>query len=365
MLKEAALLTLDITELAARSGFTIVDAPADNVTFQGTEAVFIDLGSFRPGEMEQWSAYGQFCDNFLAPLMLEAYRGVPFQRYLGDHGLSILDLERMLSFSDIRRKGVLTHVKARAVLERRAQRMTVESRRALRADARPGPAGVARMVGNLRELIKRLTSAASTEWAGYESVYTDDGATPETKEEFVRAAAASSERIGWAYDVGANAGRFSRILAEYFPTVLAIERDPGAVEELVAACRPSRVIHPAVIDITAPTPSRGLMLTERRSLIDRAPATFATFLAVIHHLSIGGNIPLAKTVELMRWVAPEIVVEFVEPEDARVQQITAARPLAARGYTKDAFEAALLSAFEVVAQRRVSETRLLYHAVSR
>ena len=82
MLKRAALATLDIVIHAAEHDYSIVDATAHNLTYRGTELVFFDHGSFRADPFRRWDAYGQFCDEFLAPLMLEAYAGIPFQPYL-------------------------------------------------------------------------------------------------------------------------------------------------------------------------------------------------------------------------------------------------------------------------------------------
>ena len=47
--------------------------------WRGTRPVFIDVGSFerlRPGE--PWAGYRQFCMLFLYPLMLQAYKDLPF-----------------------------------------------------------------------------------------------------------------------------------------------------------------------------------------------------------------------------------------------------------------------------------------------
>ena len=51
--------------------------------WRGTRPVFIDVGSFerlRPDE--PWAGYRQFCMLFLYPLMLQAYKDLPFHALL-------------------------------------------------------------------------------------------------------------------------------------------------------------------------------------------------------------------------------------------------------------------------------------------
>lgn len=72
-LKDAALLTLRLQKSALAHGLVLKDASAYNVQFIGKKPVFIDHLSFEVWqEGTPWTAYGQFCSHFLAPLALEA-----------------------------------------------------------------------------------------------------------------------------------------------------------------------------------------------------------------------------------------------------------------------------------------------------
>lgn len=69
----AALLTLRVQERALAHGMTLKDASAFNVQFRGVQPVLIDTLSFeRYDEGTPWVAYRQFCQHFLAPLVLQA-----------------------------------------------------------------------------------------------------------------------------------------------------------------------------------------------------------------------------------------------------------------------------------------------------
>ncbi len=88
MLKDAALLQLDLLEGALGAGITIKDSTPFNIQFRDGKPVFIDIGSFeayQPGE--PWIGYRQFTRQYLFPLMLRAWRDVPYQPWLrGRHG---------------------------------------------------------------------------------------------------------------------------------------------------------------------------------------------------------------------------------------------------------------------------------------
>ena len=83
MLRDAALLQLELLRRALDEDLMLKDSSSYNVQWNGARPVFIDVGSFerlRPGE--PWAGYRQFCMLFLYPLLLKAYRGVPFQPLL-------------------------------------------------------------------------------------------------------------------------------------------------------------------------------------------------------------------------------------------------------------------------------------------
>ena len=70
-LKDAALLTLKIHLAALDYGMVLKDATAFNIQFRKGEPILIDTLSFDfYGEKDPWTAYGQFCRFFLAPLLM-------------------------------------------------------------------------------------------------------------------------------------------------------------------------------------------------------------------------------------------------------------------------------------------------------
>ena len=83
MLREAALLQLDLTLAALEEDMILKDASPYNVQFKGSKPVFVDVGSFeRLREGEPWAAYRQFCMLYLYPLLLQSVKDVPFHPWL-------------------------------------------------------------------------------------------------------------------------------------------------------------------------------------------------------------------------------------------------------------------------------------------
>ena len=83
MLKDAALLQLDLLLAALERDLVLKDSTPYNVQFRGARALFVDIGSYerlRPGE--PWAGYRQFCMLYLYPLLLQALKGVRFQPWL-------------------------------------------------------------------------------------------------------------------------------------------------------------------------------------------------------------------------------------------------------------------------------------------
>jgi hypothetical protein len=365
MLQDAAIATLDANLMALESRFILKDASAFNIVFTGVRPVIIDVASLdRFGERGIWTAYGQFCDHFLAPLMLEAYTGLPFQRMLNGiaDGIPIGALNHLLRGRAGIHKGILSHVRLRTILERRAAGMGTTSRREVSRASLPASA-VANTIRKMRDLVGELESSASSTWASYQDNLPYQASSIKAKEQFVASAAKAAEAHDVAVDVGANAGRFTRLLSEHFDQVLGVDNDQGAVDALYAETKRSGITNltPLVVDITNPTPSFGWRGRERAAFTSRVKPDFATWLAVVHHLCLSVGIPLAEVISLVYEFSNEAVVEFVAREDPMAQKISASRVDDLGRYDREYFEELVLAAGVIVASEQLSATRTAYH----
>jgi SAM-dependent methyltransferase len=366
MLRQAALLQLELIEAALAEGFSLKDATPYNVQWIGCRPVFIDVLSFyRPRPGEPWVGYRQFCELFLNPLLLEAYKGVPFQPWLRGslEGIPPRDLLALFSVRDLLRRGVLAHVWLHARSQNRYDQATRDVKQELAS------AGFRKelILANVRGLAKLVGGLSPPErksaWSGYGEDPGYAEVDRQEKEGFVRDAAAF-QRWPLVWDLGANTGVYSRIAAAGSDYVIALEADPAAVETHLET-RTSNVL-PLVCNVADPSPGRGWRGRERKDLPERGKPDLMLCLALIHHLVIGANLRLAEVLDWLAGLGRFLVIEFVGREDPRVQGLLRHRDDPYEDYGLPVFEAELGTRFEVLRRQELpSGRRVLYFAKSR
>lgn len=116
------------------------------------------------------------------------------------------------------------------------------------------------------------------------------------------------------------------------------------------------------MDLRNPSPALGWRNVERTTLLERGRPDLALCLALVHHLSIAGNVPLREVVGWLRSLDCEVVVEFPHREDSMVQRLLSAKGETAHpDYHQATFETVLGDAFDVVGSRELpSGMRTLY-----
>ena len=371
MLRDAALVQLDLTLAALDEGLTLKDATPFNVQWFGERPTFIDVGSFtayEPGS--PWAGYRQFCEVFLYPLMLQAYRNVAFHPWLRGRldGITADECRSLLSGRDRLRRGVLAHVH----LQARAQARYADANTDVQAELRAAGFGAALIrnnVARLRRTVARLAwGPARSEWSDYQRILTYDDADRERKRAFVeRALAARRRRLVW--DVGCNTGEYSRLAAGHADYVLALDADHLVVERLYQSLAAEREtpqhrekILPLVADVADPSPGLGWRGRERRPLADRGAPDFVLSLALAHHVVIGRNVPLADFVAWLADFGADVVVEIVDRGDPMVERLLLNRRGQAIEYSDAAARALLERHFGAVEREGLaSGTRALYH----
>jgi len=370
MLREAALLHLDLMQAALDEGMILKDASPYNVQWNGAEATFIDIPSFEilePGS--PWIGYRQFCELFLYPLILHAYKGVDAGPWLRGNldGITAASLRRLMSARDLLRPGVMMHVVAQAALQRRYAEDSTGVRNTLAA-AGFDKGMIARNVAGLRRIIARMAPAGTrSAWAGYGETHTYDQAEFEAKCAFVRSAV-SRRRWRLVWDLGCNTGTFSRIAAEHADYVVAVDGDPATVERLFETQkdRPDRKqILPLVVDLADPSPNQGWQGAERRSLPDRGKPDLTLCLALVHHMVVGANIPMRDFVAWLAGLGTSLVIEFVGRQDEMLMRLLANKDDQYGDYDADIFEGLLAEHFDIVDKRPLKGgKRTIYFAVA-
>ncbi len=367
MLKDAALLQLEALDAAMEEAVILKDATPFNIQWVGGKPVFIDIPSFTkiaPGQV--WIGYQQFCRMFLYPLMLQAYKNVAFQPWLRGslEGISPADCRNLMSTRDLLRRGVLLHVWLQAVLQDKLG----DSRKDVRGDIQASGFSTAMIQANvrrLRKLVSRLRwKDAKSEWSDYASdnSYSDPDAA--LKESFVREVTRSRPR-DLVWDLGCNTGTFSRVAAETAGYVIAMDSDHLAVERLYRSLKTEQneSILPLLMNLGDPSPNRGWRGLERKALVQRGRPDLTLCLALIHHMVISANVPLAEFVQWLADLGGDLVIEFVTKDDPMVKQLLLNKEDQYGEYETGFFERCLAESFDIRRRQRLeSGSRVLYFA---
>jgi ribosomal protein L11 methylase PrmA len=360
-LKDAALLTLKIQNLALEKGMTLKDASAYNIQFYKGKPVLIDTLSFDDYEDgKPWDAYRQFCQHFLAPLALMAKVDIRLSQMMRVYidGVPLDLASKLLPWGTRLNMGLATHIHIHAG----AQKKYSESQGKGTGETRVSKTGLLGLVDNLKSTVKSLEwKPRGTEWADYYDItnYSSDAFDKKKSlvKEFVQAAGG-----GTIWDLGANTGEFSRPVLD-FGSVVSFDIDPAAVEKNYRQVKSAKetAILPLVLDLTNPSGDIGWANKERDSLANRGPADVVMALALIHHICISNNVPLESFAEYLQTLGMNLVIEFVPKEDSQVQILLSTRKDIFPRYNIDGFEEAFSKSFEIVNKKPVEGSlRVLY-----
>ena len=371
MLKDAALLHLDLMREALQVDMILKDSSAYNVQWRGVHPVFIDIPSFEPLQPgEPWIGYRQFCELFLYPLILQSYKSVDFRPWLRGRidGISAEELRGLMSTRDLLRRGVLLHVVAQSALQKRYSGSKSNMRGTL-AEAGFDKAMILRNVEKLSRLISGLeVPSGRTVWSDYDRTHSYEEADLARKMEFVRRAAAT-RRWKLAWDLGANTGTFSRLVEAHTDYMVAMDGDWKAVENLYQrekAGKASRSILPLVVNLADPSPSQGWLGLERKDLAARGRPDLTLCLALVHHIVISANIPLADFIRWLASLGTSLIIEFVGRDDEMVQTLLANKEDQYDDYHPEVFRDLLAAHFDIRDEEDLKDgKRRIYFATAK
>ncbi len=354
-LKDAALLTLEIMLEAIDHGMILKDATPYNIQFVFGRAVFIDTLSFEKyDESMPWTAYRQFCECFLNPLILAQYSAMPVSKIYQAYPDGIpADVTRsILPFKARFNLGNYLHIYLPASVNGKNSSAEIEFSKAK----------LLRIIQHLTSTIKPLEtrSQKKSSWKNY---YTQTILSPEYLEEKKDIVKSFTEdiKVESAIDLGSNDGFFSYLLAASFP-VIAVDGDDDCISALhISAKKSGEKILPLCIDLINPPGESGWNNDERPGFLERVNPDLFIALALIHHLCIGKNLSFKRVVEFFRRVNTYLIIEFIPLEDEKVSEMIAERENIFGWYNQEAFENEFGKYFLIEKRTQVGNTgRLLY-----
>lgn len=374
-LKDAALLTLEIQQIALKHGLSLKDATAYNIQFLHNRPILIDTLSFEAYQPKPWVAYKQFCQHFLAPLALMAHVDLRLQDLLIANldGIPLDLASRLLPAKTRLQSGLLFHIHLHGKNQVGHANDASRNLERAKSSATTGQVQINQLLGILNSLegaVRRLhLKSQATEWASYyidNNNYVDQALQhkQELVGQYLRQLKAKS-----AVDIGANTGLFSMVAADQGLPTIALDIDPNATEGLYSYLQTQPVVSPRVQnllpllnDITNPSPGIGWANQERSPILDRIQSDAVLALAVIHHLSISSNIPLDMVAQVFHGIAKKgLIIEFVPKGDSQVNILLATRQDIFDQYTEQGFEKAFGQYFTITTKTAIKDSlRTLY-----
>nr|WP_321236268.1 class I SAM-dependent methyltransferase [uncultured Psychroserpens sp.] len=334
--KEAALLTLKIQKFALEHGFSLKDASAFNITFHNGRMVFIDTLSFDfYQENTPWRAYKQFITHFFGPLLLAKYNGAESLKLMNSFidGIPSKMLSSMLPYKTKLNPFLYTNIHLLAKYEDKHN----EDYEGKSKAANLSKKAQLNLIKGLYEFIKKMTLNEASEWGNYYDKTNYEEAAFDQKADIINSwiQQLSAKTV---IDIGGNDGTFVRKIHQELDLALVCDIDNNAVDANFEYLKQKKETHmlPFVFDVLNPSANIGFNNKERDSFLKRIKAfapDVTMALAVIHHMTLSGNIPFEMSAEFFASFSEYLVIEFPKRNDSWVQRL-----LKTKGEFKDHFD---------------------------
>lgn len=358
MWKDAALCTLQVASTSLKKDMVLKDATPFNIQFVQGRPVFIDTLSFEIYEEgNPWVAYRQFCESFLAPLLLMHYchpnTGKLFTVY--PNGIPIDLLVTLLPKRSKWNMNTFLHIHLQAKLSTNKKRSSATGNKFSKQKLEI-------LLKGLEDFVKKLSARkVKTTWDDYYSGTILGEEYLKAKTSLVKSYI-DGTGFKTVIDLGANDGHFS-FLFDPVTKVIATDADINCINELYLKIKKeSRTnILPLVNDLTTPSPAIGWNNAERDSISNRLKADLVLALALVHHLAIAKNVPLQMIADWLHPMAENLIIEFVPKTDEKVKLLLQNREDIFEEYSLDNFKAIFAGKYLIVKEDTIGNTgRVLF-----
>lgn len=361
-LKDAALLTLKIQDIALKYNMILKDASNYNIQFYKGKVIFIDTLSFDfYKEGLPWGAYGQFCRHFISPLLLNTYVDERCSLMLKNHidGLPI-DLTNNI----LKNRGGFTakqHIKwhAKSIIKNNEKVLNTKNIKISKQN----------LINMNNMMINQITNLTrkkiETEWDTYYQVTNYDEISDQDKIKLVNEyiSKINFKEDDLIYDLGANDGKYSRIASKYCDNIISFDIDNNCVNRnyLLNKKESENKILPLILDFNNPSSSIGFASKERKGITERAKAKCIMALALIHHISISNNVPFSEISSWLSELGDYLIIEFVPKEDSQVQKLLKTRRDIFSNYNQENFEKTFSENYKIITKTKIKNSqRILY-----
>ena len=367
MLKQAALMMIEVSDICKKHGYYLQDSHHFNVVFFGGHPKFVDFGSFRKGRPLNSLNINEFLEAFYLPLAVWAHGDFYIvNQILNDDrqgkrlqpfgGLASSPLMHRYLLNFIRKRDLAWYVKRSLNV---IMKIIPRSERFSFDLSGYGSVGITDNTVLRKSIEALMPPDSQTEWAKYYDGRVMDGEVPLR---FTRILDILG-RYQWAtaVDIAGNGGFFSELMARRFreARILCLDYDSQAVEKCYQRFRDnvdlSVRITSGLVNIMYPV-DRNISFTKRAS------ADLGLALALTHHLLLGqgANIDVVLK-DLLGLVHKYLLVEFMP---LGLWDGKSAPPLP-EWYTREWFKEHLLMHADIIHEEQTEENRIFYLCLKR
>ena len=373
MLKDAALLTIDLAIDFCEDDILLQDATPYNILFDSAKPTFIDLCSFAPPVSGYiWNAYQQFCNLFLFPLYLFNCGAVDLTTQLMkncNEGISEEALIRIMSFSDkLKTPGYFSRVFLPKIMSQTISAFFNQSK--IREFLSHLMEKKER--GELQRTRKKLFMGLKKDilclgvpdkvkkvWSNYYQQIEQDILQ---KKLGIIDSVTKSLNPGTVLDMGCNTGEFSILASKIGSRVIAFDMDNYCIDMLYKKAKSENLaILPLVMDILNPSPGAGWRGMQFKSAQERFKSEMVYALALIHHLVFTKGLDFTRVIQSIKDFCNKwLIVEYISCDDPKVKLLARRPSLDYSFYNQDNFLKALSEQFsEISILPKYSDTRVL------
>ena len=312
MLRDAALLFLEISTKLAAHGLQLQDSHGWNMMFAGAQVRYIDFSSIIPlSAGENWKPLNEFLNCFLHPLQL-------IHRQAADYAFFLLGRDNWVPVeATIPRLNSLQF----EWMRKRRQR---EYAKLMAINEQGGPPAAIRLAEMLRNQIQKCPiPRPQTRWSHYAGSFPEPGTQPQPdwneKQQSVAKILKSLDG-GTLLDVGCNTGWYSVLAAQLDLSVVSMDTDRTCIDDLYRhAKQHDLAITPVVGSFFSPAIAHGPRFYD--PLEKRFQADHTLMLALAHHLFFKQGYEVSSIVEIAAAVTRKtLVLEYVPGNDYWIEQ---------------------------------------------
>ncbi len=366
-LKDSALLFLNLYIDAIENSYDIIDASAYNIQFKNNHPVFIDLGSFaKPKKDSEIIWHKQFCENYLAPLLIKSKTNINFNDiFKGNlNGIDLKLASKILPFSSFFNFNILTNIHLHSILNSKISSSTHKSKKIVKKNKLSLKQKVL-IAKSLKNTIDNLKTQKSSYWSNYSKInsYSKEDYLKKEKcvSEFVKSEGAKN-----ILDLGCNDGNFSNVCFNSgAKKIVGIDSDLDALDKAYLNFKIKNLNFSCLYqNFSNPSAGIGWNNKERLSFTERFEKKFdgVICLAFIHHICISNNVPLDMFVDYLGSFSNNFLMEFVSKDDEMVQNLLRNKDNLINNYNLEEFKKIILRKnYKIVSEYSLTSSRTLIH----